>query len=263
MPGRSPAEPVPPVPANSIPSNDVRIETGAMPLLTHLEELRKRVFLSIIAVAAGAMAAFFFAPRLIELLTRPVGTLVFLAPAEAFVVQLKVALIAGAVLAAPVVSYQFWRFVRPALRPREAHYIAWAVAVSTLFFLGGLAFAYFVMVPFAMRFLLGFESSRLQAMISLQNYIETVGGFLLAAGVIFQMPVVVFFLARLGIVTTRLLWRSQRIAVVACFVVGAVLSPPDIVSQTLMSVPLLVLYELSILGAWLARPRPARDRATG
>jgi sec-independent protein translocase protein TatC len=226
-----------------------------MTFLDHFEELRKRLFYSLIALAVGAVAAFFFVRRVIDLLTRSVPNLVFLAPSEAFVVQLKVALVVGAFVASPVIFYQFWRFVRPALRPKEAKYIVSAVFFSTLFFAGGVAFAYLVMVPFAMKFLLSYETEKLHAMLSIKNYVGTVGAFLLAAGLVFQLPVAVFFLTKFGIVKPRMLMKNQRIAIVIIFVVAAILSPPDVFSQIMMAIPLLILYELSIVGSYIAAGR--------
>jgi sec-independent protein translocase protein TatC len=223
--------------------------------LDHLEELRKRIFYALIAVGVAAVAGFFVSQRVLDLLTRPVPKLVYLAPAEAFVVQLKVALVTGLFIASPVIFYQFWRFVRPALYKHEVKYIAAAVVVSSVLFVAGVAFSYLVVVPVAMKFLLSFQSPKLQAMLSIGEYVGTVGAFLLACGVIFQLPVIMFFLTKLSVVTPRLLMKNQRIAVVLVFVVAAVLSPPDVFSQTLMAVPLLLLFELGVLASLLARPR--------
>ncbi len=226
-----------------------------MTFLDHLEELRKRIFYALIAVGVAAVAGFFVSQRVLDLLTRPVPKLVYLAPAEAFVVQLKVALVTGLFIASPVIFYQFWRFVRPALYKHEVKYIAAAVVVSSVLFVAGVAFSYLVVVPVAMKFLLSFQSPKLQAMLSIGEYVGTVGAFLLACGVIFQLPVIMFFLTKLSVVTPRLLMKNQRIAVVLVFVVAAVLSPPDVFSQTLMAVPLLLLFELGVLASLLARPR--------
>jgi sec-independent protein translocase protein TatC len=226
-----------------------------MTFLDHLEELRKRIFYSLIALCAAAVVGFFISQRVLDLLTRSVPNFVFLAPAEAFVVHLKVALITGLFLAAPVIFYQFWRFVRPALQKHEVKYIVLAVVVSSVLFATGVAFAYLVVVPVAMKFLLSFETPKLQPMISISEYVGTVGTFLLASGVMFQLPVIMFFLTKLGVVTPKLLMKNQRIAVVLVFVVAAILSPPDIFSQSLMAVPLLVLFELGVLASVLARPR--------
>jgi len=223
--------------------------------LDHLEELRKRIFYSLIALGVAAVVGFFFSQRVLDLLTRPVPSLVFIAPAEAFIVQLKVALVTGLFIASPVIFYQFWRFVRPALLKHEVKYTAAAVVVSSVLFIAGVAFAYLVVVPVAMKFLLGFETPKLRAMISISQYVGTVGAFLLACGVIFQLPVIMFFLTKLGVVTPRLLMKNQRLAVVLIFIGAAVLSPPDVFSQVLMAIPLLVLFELGVLASFLARPR--------
>lgn len=224
----------------------------AMSFLDHLEELRRRIFYSLIALGVGAIAGWFVSAPLLELLTRPVQKLVFLAPAEAFTTQLKVALIAGALIAAPVILYQFWRFVRPALLPREAGSIALAVIAGTFFFFGGFAFAYFAVLPVGLKFLLGFETARLTPMLSVGRYTSFATGMMLAFAIVFQMPVVLFFLTRLGIVTPRLLWKNQRLAILIIVIAAAIFTPPDVISQMLMAVPMLVLYELSILGSWLA-----------
>lgn len=227
-----------------------------MTFLEHLEELRKRIFYSLIALGVAAVVGFLVSQRVLDLLTRPVPRLVFLAPAEAFVTHLKVALVAGLFISSPVIFYQFWRFVRPALYKHEVKYTASAVVVSSVLFVAGVAFSYLVVVPVAMKFLLSFQGPKLQAMISIGEYVGTVGAFLLACGVIFQLPVIMFFLTKLGVVTPRLLMKNQRIAVVLVFIVAAVLSPPDVFSQALMAVPLLVLFELGVLASFLARPRP-------
>jgi len=223
--------------------------------LDHLEELRKRLLYAAVALGAAAVAGFFLAPRVIDLLTRPVPELVFLAPAEAFIVQLKVALVAGLFLASPVIFYQFWRFVRPALLPGEVKYLTAAVIVSSLLFAAGVAFAQLIVVPTAMRFLLSFQTAKLRAMLSISEYIGTVAAFLLACGVMFQLPVIMFFLTKLGVVTPRFLMKNQRAAIVLVFILAAILSPPDVFSQVLMAIPLLALFELSILASMLAAPR--------
>ena len=224
--------------------------------LDHLEELRKRIIYALVALVAGAIVGIVFSQRLINFLTQPLhADLVFLTPSEALMTQLKVALIAGALIASPIIFYQFWRFIRPALHPGEAKYITWAVLFSTVFFAGGMAFAYLVMIPFGMKFLLSFETEKLHAMLSIKNYIGTVTGFMFATGLVFQMPIVIFFLTKLGIVKPRMLMKHQRIAIVIILIVAAILSPPDVFSQILMAIPLLVLYELSVVGSFIAAGR--------
>jgi sec-independent protein translocase protein TatC len=223
-----------------------------MTFFDHLEELRRRIFYAAIAVAVAAIAGYLLSDRVLELLTRPVPQLVFLAPAEAFVVKLKVSLVTGLFIALPVVIYQFWRFVRPAMVGREARVIALAVLFCTVFFAGGMTFAYLVVVPLGIRFLLSFQSAKLTAMLSINEYVGTVAAFIFACGLIFQLPMVLFFLTKLGVVTPRLLWKNQRVAIVIIFIAAAVFSPPDVVSQCLMAVPMLVLYELGVLASVVA-----------
>jgi sec-independent protein translocase protein TatC len=227
-------------------------ETGPMPLLGHLEELRRRIFVSLIVVVVAAVVAYFFSRFLQDFLTRPVGRLVFVAPTEAFVTRLKIAVFTGLAAASPFVFYQFWRFVRPALMANEARYMALAVVSSTVFFAGGLAFALFVVLPIGIRFLLSFETPELTAMISISRYVDFAGMMLLAFGLVFQLPVVVFFLTRLGIVKPSFLSKHRKVAIIALLVIAAVLTPPDIFTQLLMAVPLLALYELSLLVSRLA-----------
>ncbi len=234
-------------------------ETGPMPLLGHLEELRKRILLSLVVVAVAAVAAYFFSRYLQDLLTWPVGRLVFLAPTEAFFTRLKIAVFAGLAVASPFVFYQFWRFVRPALMENEARYISLAVVSSTVFFAGGLAFALLVVLPIGIRFLLSFETPELTAMISISRYVDFAGMMLLAFGLVFQLPVVFFFLTRLGIVKPRFLSKHRKAAIVTLLVAAAVLTPPDIFTQLLMAVPLLALYEFSLLVSRLAARQRRRN----
>jgi len=238
-------------------------ETGPMPLLGHLEELRKRILVSLVVVVVAAVVAYFFSRYLQDFLTWPVDKLVFLAPTEAFFTRLKIAVFAGLAAASPFVFYQFWRFVRPALMESEATYISLAVASSTVFFAGGLAFAVFVVLPIGIRFLLSFETPELVAMISISRYVDFAGMMLLAFGLVFQLPVVVFFLTRLGIVKPSFLSRHRKVALVTLLVVAAVLTPPDIFTQLLMAVPLLTLYELSLLVSRLAARQRRRSMERG
>jgi sec-independent protein translocase protein TatC len=224
-----------------------------MNLLDHLEEFRRRVILALAGLAVGVLVAWFFSGRILDLLTLPVDRLVFLSPPEAFITRLKVAVIAGLALASPWVFYHAWRFVRPALMAREARYVTLAVAACTVFFLGGFAFALFVVVPIGVKFLMSFETAKLEPLFSIDRYVSFVSQILFAAGVVFQLPVVLFFLTKLGIVNPKMLRRGRRVAIVLFAGVAAVLTPPDVISQLLLLIPLVGLYELGILGSVIAR----------
>lgn len=223
-----------------------------MTFLDHLEELRKRIFIAIIAIFTGAIIAYFFSQYIVDFLTRPVEKLVFLSPAEAFMTRVKVALIVGVIVTAPIIFYQFWRFIKPGLLNKEVKYITLAVIFSSLFFFSGLVFAYFVLLPIGIKFFLSFETPKIQAMLSFERYMGFAAKILFGSGLVFQLPVAIFFLTKIGIISPNLLKKNRRVAIVLIFIIAAVVTPPDLFSQILMAVPLLILYEISILGSILA-----------
>lgn len=238
-----------------------------MSFLEHLGELRKRILWSAVAILVGLLIALGFAERLMKFVRRPFeaaipGTkLVFLTPTEAFWVYMKVALIAGVVLALPVVLYQVWAFVAPGLHVHEKRFAAPFVIVGSLFFLMGASFAQLVVIPFAMRYLVAtFPGPDLTPMISVGSYVDFVLKFTLAFGAIFELPVAITLATRMGIVTPQFLAKNRKYAILINFVVAAILTPtPDIFNQTLMAGPMILLYELGIISARVfgRRPKPA------
>lgn len=229
-----------------------------MPFLEHLGELRKRIMWSVAAIIVGLMIALTFTERLMKFVRRPFdvaapGTkLVFLSPTEAFWVYMKVALIAGMVLAMPFVLYQIWAFISPGLHAHEKRYALPFVLISSAFFVLGAAFALFVVIPFAMRFLVTFPGKDLAPMISIGSYVDFVLKFTLAFGAVFELPVVITIASRIGIVTPKMLAKNRKYAILINFIIAAVLTPtPDIFNQTLMAGPLCLLYELGIISARL------------
>ena len=237
-----------------------------MSFLDHLGELRKRIVWSVVAILVGLLIALSFAERLMKFVRRPFeaaipgAKLVFLTPTEAFWVYMKVALIAGIVLALPVVLYQVWAFVAPGLHTHEKRFAVPFVFVGSLFFLIGAAFAQLVVIPFAMRFLVSFPGSDLTPMISVGSYVDFVLKFTLAFGAIFELPVAITLASRMGLVTPQFLAKNRKYAVLLTFVVAAILTPtPDIFNQSLMAGPMILLYELGIISARIfgRRPKPA------
>jgi sec-independent protein translocase protein TatC len=228
-----------------------------MPFTEHLEELRRRLIICFVAVGIGFVISYFFAKQLFEILMQPLiqvmppgERLIFTALPEAFFTYLKVALLAGIGLASPVIIYQFWRFIAPGLYQRERHAMLPIVLFSTFFFVGGALFGYFVVFPFGFKFFMGFASDQIRAMPSIREYLKFAAKLLFAFGVIFELPLFTFFLARLGLVNAELLRSKRKYSILLIFVFAAVLTPPDIVTQVLMAGPLLFLYELSI---WIAK----------
>lgn len=233
-----------------------------MTIVEHLEELRRRLLLAVLAFAAATAVAFLFVETILELLIRPVGQVVFLAPTEAFFVRVKVAALGGVLFSLPVILYQVWRFVSVGLTSRERRSTITLLPASLLLFLGGGAFAFFAILPIGVRFLLSYQTEELTPMISIGAYTSFATAFVLAFGLVFQLPVVVLFLARLGIVTPATLARGRRYALLGIAVLSAVLTPGgDVISMGMMAVPTYLLYEISI---WLARifaPREGRQES--
>src|SRR5213083_1462981 len=239
---------------------------GEMPFLDHLEELRWRILWSLLAILLCTIVGWWLLGKvdIIEVLKRPVapylpgGRLVFTSPAEPFMLTLKVAFALGCLLASPIVIYQIWAFLAPALYEREKRLIIPALAVGVVLFLAGAVACYEWLLPAALKVLLGFQRSDLTAMITIDRYFGMAVPFVVGCGLIAELPLVVTILAALGIVTPQFLGRQRRYAIVIAAFLAAILTPPDAVSMMLMLGPLLLLYELSIWCAWVASRRRAR-----
>ncbi|MBU2591367.1 MAG: twin-arginine translocase subunit TatC [Nitrospinae bacterium] len=216
-------------------------------VVEHLEELRRRLIICVVSVILGAGLCYLVVKRIADLLARPVGNLVFLSPTEAFVTYLKLSLISGVFLASPIVLYQLWRFVSVALKGDEKKSLLIFAPFSFILFVGGVVFAYFFILPLGMDFMLGFATDTLRPMISFSSYVSFAGMFLLAFGVVFQLPLVMMFLTKIGIISPKFLRKKRRYAILIIFIVSAILTPPDVITQALMAGPLVVLYEISII----------------
>jgi sec-independent protein translocase protein TatC len=250
------------------PESDAR-----MPLTAHLEELRWRIVRALVAVGLAFAVCWWFAEGLFGVLIRPLaalrpeeGLVIGTGLTEAFFTKLKVSFIAAVFVASPVLFFQAWRFVAPGLYESEKRLAIPFAAAASAFFVLGAVFCYALVFPVAFRFFLQeYASIGVGPAIRISEYLSFAARMLLAFGLTFELPVVTFFLARLGLVTHRHLLRWGRYAVLAIFVLAAVLTPgPDVASQLLMAIPLLVLYGVSILIAFLvARPAPAPVAAPG
>src|SRR5438270_34941 len=239
---------------------------GEMPFLDHLEELRWRILWSLVAILVGTIVGWFLLDKIdiIDVLKRPIapylpgGRLIFTSPAEPFMLTLKVAFALGSLLASPIVIYQIWAFLSPALYERERRLIIPALAVGVVLFLAGAIACYQWLLPAALKVLLGFQRADLSAMITIDRYFGLAVPFVVGCGLVAELPLVVTVLASLGIVTPQFLGRQRRYAIVIAAFLAALLTPPDAVSMMLMLGPLLLLYELSIWCAWVASRRRAR-----
>jgi sec-independent protein translocase protein TatC len=222
-------------------------------ILGHIKELRKRLINSVIAILITSVAAFLVFDRVFAILKAPLGQveLVFIEITEGVSVYVQVCLILGLLLAAPYILAQIVLFVLPALTKRERRMVYIVLPWIVAMFFGGVAFGYFVLIPPALQFLIGWGSDIATAQIRVGNYVDLVARLLLAIGLVFELPVMLTFLARIGVVTSAWLAKQRRIAIILAFVLAAVLTPTiDPLNQLILAGPLILLYEISI---WLAR----------
>jgi sec-independent protein translocase protein TatC len=223
---------------------------GEMPFLEHLEELRKRLLRSALVVIVCAGVSFYFADELVGWFIAPLGgiKLHVTEVTGSFSAYLKICLFTGIGAALPFIFYQFWGFVAPGLYPKERKLVLPFVLVATVLFLAGSGFCYYYVLPFALKFMIGFSGDLLSPIITISSYISFAGMLLIAFGLSFEMPVIAFLLGKLGVITSSFLARGRRIAIVAILLVAAVLTPtPDVITQLLLAVPMYLLYEASII----------------
>jgi len=240
------------------------------PFLSHLEELRERIIRIIkcaITVGIGFVISYIFAEELFRILVSPLtdnlpegNGLIFTNLPEMFFAYLKTAFIAGVLLASPVIFYQIWKFVAPGLYQNEKRYIVPFVLSSTILFVGGGLFGYLIVFPFGFKFLLGYANEYIQALPSVKEYFSFSSKLLLAFGIVFELPVLIFFLSRIGLVTVPFLTKNRKYAILLTFVMGSILTPPDPLTQCMMAGPLILLYEIGIIIARIAsKKREAED----
>ncbi|WP_425305664.1 twin-arginine translocase subunit TatC [Desulfocurvibacter africanus] len=239
-----------------------------MTLTEHLNELRKRLIRSFIAVFVGFLACYAFAEQLFDILMEPMvrvlhnSNFIYTYPPEAFFTYLKVSFVAGFFLVSPYLFYQVWLFVAPGLYQNERKYLVPIAIFSAVFFTVGALFGYFVVFPFGFEFFASYSTDKIVFTPKLSEYLSFALKLLFAFGVVFELPLVIFFLARLGLVTAQGLRRVRKYAILVIFIVAAILTPPDVFTQTLMAGPMILLYEFGIIAAHLfgkEKKKPAAD----
>ncbi len=262
--------------ASPTAADEAEIEASKAPLLDHLIELRRRLIYSIITFVACFLLCFGFAKWIYAFLTLPLANalkgqpnhhLIYTALYETFFTYVKVGMFAGLCLAFPIIAAQIYMFVAPGLYRQERRAFLPFLFASPVLFLTGAAFVFYVMLPFAIRFFLGYETPsapgslgiELQAKVS--EYLDFVMTLIIAFGLTFQMPVLLSLLGRVGIVSSKMLRDVRRYAIVGIFAVAAVLTPPDLFSMISLAVPLVVLYEVSILCVWMIERGRAKENA--
>jgi sec-independent protein translocase protein TatC len=246
------------------------LHESAMPFLAHLEELRRRIIFSVLGILVGFLVCWSFADRLFGLMQQPIiqalrhhgigGGLVYLNPTDPFNLYLAVALVLGLFAASPFVFYQCWLFIAPGLYRTEKRYVLpFLVSTVGLFLTGGL-FGYKMVYPASLEFLIGY-GERFQPMITIGEYTKLFATIIIALGLMFEMPILVFFLALMRVITATWMWRNCRYSVLVIFIVAAVITPTaDILNMCLFAAPMMALYAISIGVAWLAGARRERPR---
>jgi sec-independent protein translocase protein TatC len=244
------------------------IDDSRAPLLEHLVELRRRLLWSFAALGAAFALCLYFARPIFGFLVQPLlragqGKIIYTDIFEAFFAEVKVAFFAAIMLAFPIMASQLWQFVAPGLYAKEKRAFLPFLIMTPVLFLTGASLAYFVAMPLALHFLLGYQGNiggiQQEALPAVGNYLNFVTKFLFGFGVAFLLPVLLMLLERAGIVTRAQLKAGRRYAVVGAFAIAAVLTPPDVVSQLMLAVPLVILYELALIGILFTEKRRARD----
>lgn len=245
-------------------------EDEKAPFTSHLEELRSRLIICFSAVGAAFVGAYFFKEKLFEILMKPLTDvmgegekLIFTNLPEAFFVYLKTALLAGVLAASPVLLYQFWKFVAPGLYKKERQVLLPVVFLCSFFFIGGSLFGYFIVFPYGFEFFLGFATEFIRPLPSMKEYFSFASKVLIAFGVVFELPLIITLFARLGFVSVEFLKKNRKYALLLFFIGAAILTPPDVVTQVMMALPLMVLYEISIIGARVFARKNPYEEETG
>ncbi|RKX19245.1 MAG: twin-arginine translocase subunit TatC [Candidatus Zixiibacteriota bacterium] len=239
-----------------------------MPFLDHLEEFRWRLIKCLIAIAVCAFAAFFFSNHLFSALWLPLNKAApelkihYFKVTEGFTTRLKLSLLAGVLFASPIVFYQIWKFILPGLYEREVKIIIPIVFFSTFFFLLGIVFCYFVLLPFGLNFFYSQAPVGTVPTLMMGDYLNFILVLLLAFGIVFQLPVVSYFLGKIGLISSDFLASGRRYALVIVAVVAAVITPPDFISQLGIGIPLYILYEISIIIVRLTGASEKRKKAS-
>ncbi len=245
-------------------------EEEKMSLVSHLEELKTRLIRILIVVGVGFVVCYLFKDWSFRIITKPLvdampahSSMIFTGLPEAFFIHMEIAFFASLLFTAPYTLFEIWRFVSPGLYKDEKRYVLPFIFFSSILFGGGVLFGYFIALPPAFAFFVSFSTDFLKPMISFKEYLGLTLKFLLAFGLSFEMPVFIFFLAKLGIVNAKMLAKQRRYAILIIFIAAAILTPsPDAISQLLMALPLMVLYEVSIFVARFARRKKSAPGET-
>ena len=221
-------------------------EASSMSVVDHLSELRTRLVIAIVAIIIGTLGAYYYVEDILQILVAPAGKLYYTKPTEAFFTYMKISLVAGSIVSSPVWFYQIWAFIVPALSKGEKRVTFMVVPTAVVLFVVGVLFSYYLVLPMAIQFFIGFGTDELQPLFSIGQYIDFVIAFILPFGITFELPLILIALGVLGILSSDRLREYRKMFILLAFIIGAAISPtPDMLSQTMIAGPMILLYEIS------------------
>lgn len=221
-------------------------EASSMSVVDHLDELRMRLVVAIVAIVIGTLVSYYYVEDILQILVAPAGKLYYTKPTEAFFTYMKISLVAGCIVSSPIWFYQMWAFIVPALSKGEKKVTFMVVPAAVTLFVVGVLFSYYLVLPMAIQFFIGFGTDELQPLFSIGQYIDFVIAFILPFGITFELPLILIALGVLGILSSDRLRQYRKMFILVAFVVGAAISPtPDMLSQTMIAGPMILLYEIS------------------
>ena len=221
-------------------------EASSMSVVDHLDELRMRLVVSIVAIVIGTLVSYYYVEDILQILVAPAGKLYYTKPTEAFFTYMKISLVAGCIVSSPIWFYQMWAFIVPALSKGEKKVTFMVVPAAVTLFVAGVLFSYYLVLPMAIQFFIGFGTDELQPLFSIGQYIDFVIAFILPFGITFELPLILIALGVIGILSSARLRQYRKMFILVAFVVGAAISPtPDMLSQTMIAGPMILLYEIS------------------
>lgn len=225
------------------------MEDKHLTLLEHLGELRRRLIIIGISIILGSVISYNFIQTILDIMIKPAKGLefIYLSPPELFMAYVKISLLVGFIISSPITFSQIWKFVKPGLKVKERRYVGFSFVMGVGFFMIGVVFAYFVIVPITIRFFVQVQADQVSPLFSFDNYIGFVLSLLLSFGLVFELPLLVSLLSFLGLVKAKTLKHYRKIIILLIFIVAAILTPPDVLSQTLMAIPMVLLYEVGIM----------------
>lgn len=241
------------------------IKKGALKLISRLDEIRRRIIVTVVGLALASAAGWYLSPRILGYLKQLIPQVIYTTPAEAFTTQVELAVVIGIFLALPLILWEIWAFCVPFLPAKQRRRTFWAVPTAFVLFVGGAGFCFIYILPAALKFFMSFSSEDLRPMIQFRNLVKFTEALVIPFGLMFELPVVAYFLARLGVLRPRILAKNRKYALLVCAIVAAAITPtPDPFNMTLMLAPTYLMYELSIWLSWLVwRAKRRRvERAT-